>query len=254
MYFKKLTFRAKLSHLVVHKFPLPSSLKNRFLPCAKEGRFPFLCSFYDFFFRKPGLFNLKILKFYFVNIKHNMPFLHAPSFYDLCKFKSFNDDFNIVMLLDAGILLGAVRQGAFAGRPNDIDVVIIFDGGIDRYLKMIKFHGKKYGIREKFHLYNCNGLACLKLGMHTHIDVFVCNADTDSNVLIPENINPIENNNKKYVWRGINESTTATIYNTPFYIPNNWKNYLDKKYGKNWITPDKKQISWLSPNITKVDR
>ena len=249
---RKFTLKMKFFHVIVRYLPLPKSFKIFALRCAKYGRIPFFCSIFDFLFRSPGILNYKIYKFYYSNKINSLPFKQVPALMDLIALKKIHEELGLSIMLDAGILLGAVRQGAFAGRPKDLDLFVIDQDGIDIYIKKIMESLK----RKRFKFYppmlSNSGPVCLKLYGHTMIDVFLLRIKNDeAGVYIPDNLPHNLIRHREIEWSGLNKQLTATLYGYKFFIPTNWESVVKKQYGKNWKNPDKQQLAWLNVNINK---
>ncbi|MFM9094799.1 MAG: hypothetical protein ACKORD_07980, partial [Acidimicrobiaceae bacterium] len=59
--------------------------------------------------------------------KDGVPFRQAEYFHHLLKFEEALANYGLTSFLMDGTLIGAVRQGAFAGRPLDLDFAILTD-------------------------------------------------------------------------------------------------------------------------------
>ena len=77
-----------------------------------------------------------------------LPYRHTVGLFYLLKVEKILNDLNIEHFITAGALMGAVRQGAFAGRPNDLDIG----------LHTVQFHlTLRSGMAaSKFHLFAMN--------------------------------------------------------------------------------------------------
>ena len=156
-------------------------------------------------------------------------------------------------LLD-GSLLGALRQGSFAGRPKDID------------LGIKEAHLKK--LLDAFPVLIKNGVKTIRKEANKKIDkiqfLFSCIL-IDIVVFRKKNIgnkkmwvgkkeiyNFLETkktNNKKLntiilPFNDLEHLTVVKAYGKEFLSPAKPKVYLKKTFGKNWMTPDKKQFFW----------
>lgn len=75
-------------------------------------------------FMHPGFLNPSV---WLVAEKYRVrqvPFRQAATFGALIRFAALLDDIGVDYFLSGGALLGGVRQGSFAGRPDDIDIAI----------------------------------------------------------------------------------------------------------------------------------
>ena len=171
----------------------------------------------------------------------NLPSKHIYAFHILINFLKILKFQKIDFFLIAGSLLGAVRQESFAGRPSDIDL----------------------GIREDQLPELFNSIPLLKKNGALNIRVFPDGKPTLFQILYPFTIIDVEvyrkeKIGKNIIWIGKNDKNkTITfpimdlkhlipikLYGKKFSSPSNPKIYLEKKFGKNWQTPDKKQFVW----------
>ena len=165
---------------------------------------------------------------------YNLPSRHLYIINLLFKFLKILKKQKIDFFLVAGSLLGAVRQGAFAGRPQDIDLGIKEDH-LPKLLDAIPLLTNKK-----------NGVLTVRI-----YDKF-----SRVQFLFPFTILDVEIFRKKNgVWAGEAEHTFPAndlehlkyvkVYGKNFLVPVNSEKYLQKKYGKNWKIPDKKkQFVW----------
>jgi|TARA_Y100000031_G_scaffold155737_1_gene207448 hypothetical protein len=160
------------------------------------------------------------------------------------------------IFLVGGCLLGAIRQGSFAGRPADID----------------------FGIREKgvptllnaIPLFIKNGAMVVRKHSHSKMERLQI---LFPSTLVDIGVYRIKKLGKKEVWMAKTEGfgrqsfkmkgfgnkkfikynkwslplsldtlVPINVYGKQFLAPSNSEIYLEKKYGKNWKIPDKKQF------------
>jgi len=162
----------------------------------------------------------------------------------------------IDFFLMCGCLLGAIRQESFAGRPTDVDFGIKedeFPKLLDA-IPLLKKNGAKF-VRERF---NKNKLERLQIefpGMLVDIGIY-----RKKNVEGKE----MWGNEDETKWiekteRGSGQKFDSLtfpmdnlipikIYGREFLAPPNPEIYLEKKFGKNWRIPDKKQFYWNKKN------
>jgi hypothetical protein len=169
--------------------------------------------------------------------------------------KSQKIDFFLV----GGSLLGAVRQGAFAGRPSDVD----FGVKEEQLQKLL----------DAFPLLIKNGARTIRKNKEIDIIQFLFPYGlVDVEVFRKENVGKDEMwvGKKGVAWVGgkikwakINKKSvdqkfegvtfpisdlenliTIKAYGKQFLAPSNPEIYLEQSFGKNWRIPDKKQFFW----------
>ena len=164
---------------------------------------------------------------------------------------------NINLFLVGGCLLGAVRQESFAGRPSDLDLGIKedqFPKLLDA-IPLLKKNGAKF-IRERFSNNKLERLQIEFPGMLVDIGIY-----RKKNV---EGKEMWGNAGETKKWiekteRGSGQKLDSVIfsmdylipikaYGKEFLAPCNPEIYLERKYGKNWRIPDKKQFYWNKKN------
>ena len=177
---------------------------------------------------------------------YSLPFTQIYALYMAIKFLKILKPQKIDFFLLEGCLLGAVRQESFAGRPTDIDLGIReeqFQKLLDSIPLLIKDGA------EIIRRYSRNKSKRLQI--------------VYSRVLIDIAVYSKKNVGKDEVWIGefdnlINQKfdgitfpiadlehlITIKAYDKEFMAPANPEVYLEKVYGKNWRTPDKKQFFW----------
>ena len=221
-----------------------SSYKNKIRFVMNRGAYHiylFSISFY-LRFRYPRYFILPSTQIYAVGIT--------------IKFLEILKPQNIDFFLTGGSLLGAVRQGSFAGRPKDIDFGIKedkFPKLLDA-IPLLKKNGAKF-IRERF--YN-NKVASLQIEFPCMlVDIAIyrkknvegkemwgnLGGETE-NQHFPQN----KDLKKKRFVISLDYLIPIKAYGKEFLAPCNPEIYLERKYGKNWRIPDKKQFYWNKKN------
>jgi hypothetical protein len=179
---------------------------------------------------------------------------------------------NIDFFLMDGSLLGAVRQGSFAGRPSDIDLGIKEDQ-LPKLLNAIPLlmkSGARF-IRTRPHnkierlqiLFSC---MLVDIGIYRkqkkkgkvmwtnfggerkndyliHVQKLIHSQERH----LPQN----ENLTKNRFAISLDHLIPIEVYGRMFMAPPNPEVYLKKKYGKNWRTPDKKQFFWNKSEFKK---
>ena len=157
----------------------------------------------------------------------------------------------IDFFLMGGCLLGAVRQGAFAGRPKDVDLGIK-EHQVSKLLDAVPLlvkHGATNIIVPAGHVEIKPNGQRLKKRLHIILD----GIRIDIEFFRKEKYHGIE------MWLNINRKTSyindisipdlenlkpVKAYGKTFMFPANPEIYLEKYYGKNWRIPDKKQFFW----------
>jgi hypothetical protein len=185
-----------------------------------------------------------------------LPSTQIYALHILIKFSKILEPQKIDFFLVGGLLLGAVRQESFAGKPADLDLGIKedkFPKLLDA-IPLLKKNGAKF-VRERF---NKNKLERLQIefpGMLVDIGIY-----RKKNVEGKE----MWGNEDETKWiekteRGSGQKFDSLtfpmdnlipikIYGREFLAPPNPEIYLEKKFGKNWRIPDKKQFYWNKKN------
>ena len=141
-----------------------------------------------------------------------LPTRHLNTFIKFLNFNKILKRNKINCFLLGGTLLGAVRQESFAGRPTDVDIGIKdFD---EKKLKNCINEIIEKGGEKIRYIYSKNKSRKIQI-------VF-------NSILIDIDIIKRHKFGKKLIWAGDTKK----------------KNYKVKKFGKNWIIPDKKQYLW----------
>jgi len=211
-----------------------------------------------------------------------LPSCHIYAIYIITEFFKILKPQKIDFFLLGGCLLGAVRQESFAGRPSDIDLGIKEDQ-LPKLLESIpllirsgaKFIRKRFfgkwgiintGEGPTFSWVSGGGpqdnrlerLQILYPGMLIDIGIYRAKnvggkemwGNVSGDIMYKYKKNWIEKVEKDHV-RNLNFFTisldpliTVEAYGKFFLAPPNPEIYLEKKYGKNWRKPDKKQFYW----------
>jgi hypothetical protein len=176
---------------------------------------------------------------------YRLPTRQILAFHEVNKFLLLIKSKNINLFLLEGCLLGAVRQGCFAGRPKDIDLGIKeseLQSLLDATPLLIKAGAKSIkkeqanNIIEKIHI-------TFPLFL---IDIAIYRKKIINNQEVwygePENKTDANYDGVAFPQNDLDHLITVKAYGKVFLSPSNPKLYLEKIYGKNWKIPDKKQF------------
>lgn len=201
----------------------------------------------------PGYINPKAWHYHLTNSKRRgIPFRQSQAMLSLERLVAFNDYIGATTILRQGALLGAVRQGAFAGRPSDIDVGVLFPKGCQAYVDLLELDGKRFGLRSKRHKQTRLGPAKIKMRCTANIDLRILDyQDTSTPTALYEVCNHTESSAQQYDWPGLQKALRARIFDCHFFIPNNYRALLEELYGPEWHKPDKRQVHWREPDICR---
>ena len=185
-----------------------------------------------------------------------LPSTQIYALHILIKFSKILEPQKIDFFLMGGCLLGAKRQESFAGKPTDLDLGIKedeFPKLLDA-IPLLKKNGAKF-IRERFYNNKLERLQIEFPGMLVDIGIY-----RKKNVEGKE----MWGNEDETKWiekteRGSGQKFDSLtfpmdnlipikIYGREFLAPPNPEIYLEKKFGKNWRIPDKKQFYWNKKN------
>jgi len=179
----------------------------------------------------------------------------------LIKFLKTLEIKKINFFLVGGCLLGAVRQKSFAGRPSDIDLGIK-EEELSKLLETIpiviksgaRFIRKRPSNDEIERLQISYPCMLVDIGIYRKSNVGGKEVwgNKGGEVMYDYQKNWIEKNEKNYVRKfeyftfPMNSLIPIKVYGRNFLAPSNPEIYLEKKFGKNWKIPDKKQFLWNS--------
>jgi len=163
------------------------------------------------------------------------------------------DKYNIVYHLEGGTLLGIVRDNKLLPWDHDIDISIP-SSEIKKIIKIKKILEKKYKIRLHYfdknrHIFKSKGLRLIKVknkftSLLKNISPFLFRKyDIVLDIFVKYS------DNKDVYWEASNKTMRVSLkyynsyeeieYNNYLYkVPNNYKEYLQEKYG-DWKTPIK---------------
>ena len=181
---------------------------------------------------------------------YKIPSRQIYAFYITKKLFKILETKKINIFLTGGSLLGAVRQGSFAGRPADVDLGIK-DSEVENLLNSLPIIIK-------------GGARTIRQEPKDKIEriqiLFPC-------ILVDISIYRKKNVNKKEVWIGevddpkskflgyhmpienLENLVPIKIFNERFLSPSNPQIYLEQVYGKNWQILEKEQFVWKKNSI-----
>tara|TARA_B110000003_G_C16651054_1_gene534145 strand:+ start:899 stop:1654 length:756 start_codon:yes stop_codon:yes gene_type:complete len=181
------------------------------------------------------------LRFKYIRIKKIfvMPTRHVLCIDIYCKLKKILDNKNINFFLFAGCMLGAYRQGAFAGRPKDLDFMILnkdFNKLIslkEEIRKKFKLDIAKFEDKKKNLFYNYKENFWFRI-YGILIDFTILYEPNEKNknwhLLNPDFKEKIEFENFDI----INPKKIKVYGNLSALIPSNVEKYLIKLFGNHW--------------------
>jgi len=154
----------------------------------------------------------------------------------------------IDFFLTSGSLLGAVRQGSFAGRPSDVDFGIK-EEQLPKLLNAIPLlikNGARF-IRKR----SSGKLIKLQILFHcmlVDVGIFKKKKVGKKEMWFNEDERRYNSKLRGFTF-SLDRLTTIKAYGREFMAPANPEIYLEIKFGKNWRTPDKKQFFWNKKNL-----
>lgn len=197
--------------------------------------------------------------------REGVPFRQAEYFHHLLKFEDALTSFGLTSFLMDGTLFGAIRQGAFAGRPADLDLAIKVDQnfdlvGFNSYLKTNRFvvapgyetlrHRQRYQYKYRFLF------GILKLHAGSISLVFFSNDEKGNWINLMEEISHKAESPHGSIRRvdsiaekNLENLRTAKIFGREFKVPLNAEDLIAAQYGDDWMIPKSRQYAWIPPNI-----
>ena len=223
-----------------------------------------------FFFTKLPL-RLKYYQLFRIN--KLVPINHLIAIDIIQELSKIYESYGVKFFLTGGQLLGAVRQGAFAGRPKDVDLGLI-DTHFDKFYKNIDLIKKNFNTlpikigfdKKEFKISNPDfAIIQSNVKQWTQMeDSTFYRFETDrfqfclDKMLVDIEFFSLKKINDKKYWVGnspnlsniffsyndLLELDTIRSYDLKFYSPQNPEKYLEAVFGKNWKTPKQKQFIW----------
>ena len=193
-------------------------------------------SFFRFYF---GIIFLRIkYPFYF-----SLPSRHLYAIGMTNKFLEILKPKKIDFFLTGGSLLGAIRQESFAGRPKDIDLGIK-EHQISRLLDAIPLlikHGATHIITKPQQ--KAEKLQVILGGTRIDVEFFRKGKLQGAEMWLGETDEKNSDSNSIPIY-DLENLVPVKLYGKIFMSPSNSEMYLNRKFGKNWRIPDKKQFFW----------
>jgi len=187
------------------------------------------------------LLRVSLLRFQYP-LYFNLPSQHLYSIHITIKLIKILRKQKIDVFLIAGSLLGAVRQESFAGRPQDIDLGVKEDQ-LPQLMDAIPLLIKE-GARSIRRRFNNKYVRLQILFPHTIVDIAVFRKENEIWIGEPEKHHEQKFEGTTFPTEDLEHLIFIKAYGKQFPAPVNPEIYLEKKYGKNWRIPDKKQFFW----------
>jgi hypothetical protein len=193
--------------------------------------------------------------------KDGVPFRQAEYFHHLVNFEEALTNYGLTHFLLDGTLIGAVRQGAFAGRPFDLDFAILTDQSFNfekfqRYLLSKNFsiwagyENLKFRKRFQFEYRIFFGIIKIHSGNISLV--------TFSRGESGDWCNPIEEISYKSELpfgairridsigsENLTNLRKVKVFGRIFNAPQNAEELLAKQYGDDWMIPKSRQFAWF---------
>ena len=223
-----------------------------------------------FFFTK---LPLRLKHYQLFRINKLIPINHLIAIDIIQKLSKIYEPYGVKFFLTGGQLLGAVRQRAFAGRPQDVDLGLI-DTHFDKFYKNIHLIKKNFNTipikirfdKKEFKISNPDfAIIQSHVKQWTQIeDSTFYRFETDrfqfvlNNMTVDIEFFSLKKINDKKYWVGnapnlsniffsyndLLELDIIRSYDLKFNSPSNPEKYLEAVFGKNWKTPKQKQFIW----------
>lgn len=203
-------------------------------------------------FYYPGWMRIASWQSFLGHRGNEVPWRHAVALDALKSLDNFHRSIGAVTLLKDGALLGAVRQGAFAGRPGDLDVAVVSPVPVEEYLSALRREKYHYKLKELAHKYNRLGPAKLYLRSGIRIDIRLCHYEPEKPGFLVEQNNNIDQSSWVYEWPGRRQALTATLHGEAFYIPENYEDILGQHYGPSWRVATTRQVALRTVTLRRA--
>ena len=171
-----------------------------------------------------------------------VPLKQVSALENLLRFTRFLDAHEIPYFLSGGTLLGAVRQGAFAGRPGDIDLGI-FENYEQKLLRLQPQLAQTGFSRDAAYVHHPDKIVFTKWRT-PHVDIMVYRPTTDSREKAAKIFRHINASGQAFDCNiDLVQNRRGKIFSFYFPIPDNSEQFIENQYGANWSTPDSPQPS-----------
>jgi hypothetical protein len=203
-----------------------------------ENRKPYI----QFVLRNFENFVILLISFYYkiLNPKYLfLPYRHTVGLFYLLKVEKILNDLNIEHFITAGALMGAVRQGAFAGRPNDLDIGIkeCSKEKLELLLKILK--------DQNFKITQLKGNDSWHARKWFLIDIAIFRNDNDKYWVHKNSIDVTW----KIPYSCLNNLEKINFYDLQFNCPSQKLFLIEEIFGKEWKIPDKKKQYYFKKTI-----
>lgn len=203
-----------------------------------ENRKPYI----QFIFRNFENFIILLISFYYkiLNPKYLfLPYRHTVGLFYLLKIYKILNDLKIENFLTAGALLGAVRQRAFAGGPNDLDVGIkeCSNEKLNLLLKILE--------NQNFKITKLKGNDSWHIRKWFLIDLAIFRNYND-NYWVHKNSLDVT---WKIPYSCLNKLEKINFYDLQFDCPSQKLLLIEEIYGKDWKIPHKKKQYYFKKAI-----
>lgn len=166
------------------------------------------------------------------------------------KIDELHQSIGAVSVLDAGTLLGAVRQGAIAGRSGDVNIFVILEREIDEHLSSLRRFGRQCRVSDARHKRTSSSPAKPKLRASVGVDVQILVHNPDrSGTLHPGRF--LSRDRSRIPWLGLSAAWTARIFDREFFVPSNYIDLLTDYYGPDWKEPTSRQFAVKIPKVSR---
>lgn len=203
--------------------------------------------------RHPGyLYPLPILALASSRCK-DAPLRQKVALDTLICFRDLHEALGIRVFLVGGLLLGAIRQGSFAGRPGDLDVAVDIPMHVASYAALL--HELPIpGLRRIEWPTRRGRTDQLKIRSRLTVDVHIIeSAQREMARLTGECIGKIADGSRDLDVHLPLQSSPSHIYadllGEKFLVPNNYHDMLNVQYGAAWEMPKGPQFGVRQPNL-----